>query len=126
LRGSLIVYKRSSMYAVDYVGGNEKFAVRTLFTSSGALTRHAVCDLNGEHFVVTDGDIIITDGTNRRSVGQARMKEYLFSQLDQDNYENLFVVYHRAENEVWVCFPESGNTLCTKALVYDVSNDAFG
>src|SRR5690606_277413 len=51
---------------------------------------------------------------------------FLFDQIDQDNYENLFVVYHRAKNEVWTCFPESGNTFCTLALVYDVSNDEWG
>jgi hypothetical protein len=128
LRGSLLVYKRSSTYVVDYIGGSsdEIFSVRPLFTSSGVLTRRGGCDINGQHFLVTDGDIILTDGTNRRSVAQGRMKEALFSQLDQDNYENLFVNYHRAKNEAWVCFPVAGSQYCTKALVYDVSNDAFG
>ena len=126
LRGSYIFYKRSSTYAADYVGGNEVFAFRTLLTSSGALTRHSVCDINGQHFVVTDGDIILTDGTNRLSVAQGRMKDYLFATLDQTNYENLFVIYNRGRNEVWVCYPETGNTYCTTALVYDVANDAFG
>lgn len=126
LRGSLLLYKRSGTYAMDFVGGNDVFSIRTLFTSSGALTRHAACDVNGQHFVVTDGDMILTDGTNRRSVGQARMREYLFNQLDQDNYENLFTIYHRAKGEVWTCFPESGSQYCTQALVYDVANDAFG
>lgn len=126
LRGSLLIYKRSSMYAADYIGGNDVFSFRTLFTSSGALTRRAVCDVNGEHFVVTDGDIILTDGTNRRSVGQSRMREFLFGQLDQDNYENLFSIYHRAKGEVLVCFPEAGAQHATLALVYDVANDSFG
>jgi hypothetical protein len=27
---------------------------------------------------------------------------------------------------VWLCYPETGNQYCTTALVYDVSNDAFG
>lgn len=126
LRGSLLIYKRSSTYGVDYVGGNEVFSFRTLFTSSGALTRHAVCDVNGQHFAVTDGDIVLTDGTNRRSVGQGRMREYLFGQLDQDNYENLFTIFHRAKGEVWTCFPEAGSQYCTLALVYDVANDSFG
>jgi hypothetical protein len=126
LRGSFIIYKRSSMYAADYVGGNEIFSIRTLFTSSGALTRHSVCDVNGQHLAVTDGDIILTDGTSRRSIGQARMREYLFAQIDQDNYENLFVIYHRAANEVWICYPESGSSYCTRALVYDLAGDAFG
>jgi len=126
LRGSLLLYKRSSTYAVDYVGGNEVFSVRPLFSSSGALTRHAACDINGQHFVVTDGDIILTDGTSRRSVGQARMREFLFAQLDQDNYENVFTVLHRGKGEVWTCFPETGHQYCTKALVYDIANDALG
>jgi len=126
LRGSLLIYKRSSTYAVDFIGGNDIFAFRTLFTSSGALTRHSACDVNGQHFVVADGDILLTDGTNRKSVGQSRMRDFLFGQIDQNNYENLFCIYHRARNEVWTCFPESGSTYCTLALVYDVATDSFG
>lgn len=126
LRGSLIAYKRSSMYAIDYIGGEEVFGQRTLFTSSGALTRHAVCDKNGQHFVVTDGDIILTDGTNRRSLGQDRMREFMFGQLDQDNYENVFVINHRAKREVIVAFPETGEQYPTLALVWDENRDRFG
>ena len=127
LRGSLLIYKRSSTYAMDYIPeSNEIFSFRTLFSSLGALTRHAVADLNGEHFVVTDGDIVITDGTNRRSVAEGRMKDYLFRNLDQDHYENLFAIYHRSRNEVWVCYPETGHQFCNKALVYDVAADSFG
>ncbi|MEO8467976.1 MAG: hypothetical protein ABI640_21870 [Gammaproteobacteria bacterium] len=126
LRGSLLIYKRSSLYAADYIGGNDVFSFRPLLPSVGALTRHAVCDVNGKHIVVTDGDIVETDGTNLRSIGQARMREYLFANLDSTNYEALFVVFHRAKGEVWICYPETGQSLCTKALVYDVANDAFG
>lgn len=127
LRGQLIIYKRSAMYSVDYVGGNEVFAISPpLFSSTGALTRHSVADLNGQHFVVTDGDVILTDGTNRRSIANGRMRDALFQQLDQDYYENLYAVYHRAKNEVWLCFPESGEQYPTKAFVYDVHNDSFG
>ena len=127
LRGTLMLYKRSSTYPVNYVGGNEVFSIGSpAFTSSGVLTRHGACDVNGQHFVVTDGDIILTDGTNRRSVGQARMREYLFGSLDQDNYENVFTVFNRAKGEVIVAFPEAGSQYCTKALVYDVANDSLG
>lgn len=127
LRGSLLIYKRSSVYAMDYIGGNDVFAFRSLFSQTGALTRHAVCDLSdGRHFVVGDGDIYITDGVGRKSVAKDRMADFVFNQIDQDHYENLFVVYHRAKNEVWVCFPEQGAQYCTLAAVYDVTHDAFG
>lgn len=127
LRGSLFIYKRSSVYSMDYIGGEDVFQFRQVFSNTGALTRHSVADLSdGRHFVVGDGDIYITDGVGRRSVAQDRMRDFVFNQLDQDNYENLFCVYHRAKNEVWVCFPEQGSQYCTLAAVYDVAHDAFG
>jgi hypothetical protein len=127
LRGSLMLYKRSGVYMMDYIGGNDVFSIRQVFSSTGALTRHAVADLSdGRHFVVGDGDIYITDGVTRLSIGTDRMRNFLFNQLDQDNYENVFSVYHRAKNEVWVPFPEQGSQYCTLALVYDVAHDSFG
>lgn len=128
LRGSLLIYKRTGVYSMDYIPESEEvFAFRQIFSASGALTRHSVCDLSdGRHFVVGDGDIYITDGVTRRSVAKDRMADFVFNQLDQDNYENLFAVYHRAKNEVWVCFPEQGSQYCTLAAVYDVTHDSWG
>ncbi|MEX2125468.1 MAG: hypothetical protein WD795_16360 [Woeseia sp.] len=126
LRDNLIFYKRSTVYGAQYVGGNQKYSFQKLSASHGTLTRHSVCDIGGTHFVVEQGDIVLTDGTNRQSVGQARMKDFLFGQLDQDSYENLFCTFNRAKNEVLVAFPSAGSTRCNLALVYDVANDAFG
>lgn len=126
LRDSLIIYKRDAMYQAQYVGGNQKFAFRRLMTASGALCARAVCDVNGQHFVVSDGDILLTDGTNRRSVGESRVKDHLFNNLDQDNFRNLFCTYNHGRDEVIIGYPEAGNQFCTKALVYDLNTDSFG
>lgn len=125
LRDALIFYKRSTMYAAQYVGGNQKYAFQKLQSASGALTRRSVCDVNGQHLVVTDGDIILTDGTNRRSIGESRVKNYLFNQLDQTNYANLFAVFHRSKGEVLIGFPSSGSERADVGLVYDVAKDSF-
>lgn len=126
LRDSLILYKRSSMYQARYVGGNTVFAFHKVQSASGALCSRSVCDINGQHFVVSDGDILLTDGTNRRSVGESKVKDWFFNQLDQDFYRNTFCSYNRGQDEVLIGFPESGNEFCTLALIYDVSNDGFG
>ena len=126
MRGSLMIYKNGSTHIADYVGGAEIFAFRTLFVQSGALTRHSVVDINGRHFVVTDGDIIVTDGQSINSIAQGRRRRALFNALDQDNFGNLFCVYYRQKNEVWLCYPEAGNSLASRAMVYDVANDAWG
>ena len=126
LRDSLVFYKRSTMYGAQYVGGNQKYAFQKLQSASGSLTRRSVCDINGQHLVVTDGDIILTDGTNRRSIGESRAKDYLFNQLNQDSYLELFCVYHRARHEVLIGFPLAGADRCNAALVYDIAKDSFG
>lgn len=126
LRDTMIFYKRSTMYGAQYVGGNQKYAFQKLQSASGVLTRRGVCDVNGQHLAVTDGDIVLTDGTNRRSVGESRIKDYLFNQLDQDNYLNLFAVFHRSKGEVLIGFPSSGSDRADVGLVYDVAKDSFG
>lgn len=125
LQSSLLAFKRSSTYAVDY-GGPSIFSVRLLDGARGALTRHSVVDVGGKLLVVGDGDIFLTDGVNWRSIGQDLMKDYLFSQLEQASYENLYVVHHRAKNEAWICYPSAGNTYASEAIVFNVANGAWG
>lgn len=126
LRDSLIFYKRSSMYMAQFVGGNNVFNFRKTQSASGALSAHSVCDINGQHLVVTDGDIVLTDGTNRRTIGESRVKNWLFNQLDQNNFRNLFCTYNRSRNEVLIGFPEAGNQFATLGLIYDITRDGWG
>lgn len=126
LRDSLMIYKRSSTYQCRYVGGNQVFNFRKVQSAHGALTRRSVCDVNGQHLVVSDGDIVLTDGTNRRSIGEARVKDYLFNQLDQTNYPHLFCTYNRAQDEVLIGIPSSGSTYADVGLIYNVKQDSFG
>jgi hypothetical protein len=128
LRDSMMIYKRSSTYAGQYVDDpNQVFSFRGVFSTTGALTRRAVCDLgDGRHLVVTDGDIVITDGVSRRSIAKGRMAQFVFSQIDSTNYEQLFVAFNRTRNEAWVCFPEPAQTQCTLAAVYNLDSDTFG
>jgi hypothetical protein len=126
LRGSLAIYKTSSMYTCDFVGGNEIFQFRPALTQCGALTRKSVVDIGGQHFVVTDGDIVITDGVNVTSIANERVRDFLFQQLDNDHYEKLFVVYNQATSQVGVFFPEAGFDVCTRVLAWDVQKNVWG
>ena len=126
LGDALYIYKRSSTYQVRFVGGNSVFAFRKVQSASGALTPRAVCDIGGAHFIVNDGDILINDGTSRKSVGESRVKDFLFNQISDDEFVQLFCTYNRAKDEVLIGFPTQGSTYCDLALVYDLSRDSFG
>lgn len=126
LRGSYAFYKPSSMYLADYVEGNFIYAFRLALTQCGAFTRKSVADIGGRHFVVTDGDIVLTDGVNVQSIATDRVRDYLFAQISQENRDLLHVVYHQAKSQVYVNFPTSGNSLCNASLIWDVNKDAWG
>jgi hypothetical protein len=126
LQDTLLMFKRSSTYAINYLEGNPRiFSIRLLDGDRGALTRHGAIDVGGKAFVVSDGDVFLTDGVNWQSPAQGRIRDYLFTQLDQASYENLFVMHDRARGEVWICYPTTGNTYCNEAIVYEVASDAF-
>jgi len=126
LRSSFAMYKQHSAYLADYVGGNNIFNFRRMFITSGVLSRNCIAEYRGRHVVVTDGDIIITDGSVTESIADNRMRKFLFNQLDQTNFEATFVVNFAQENEVWVCFPAAGSTFCNLALVWDGVANAWG
>lgn len=126
LGDTLFIYKRSSTYQARYVGGNSVFSFRKVQSVSGALGPRAVADIGGAHLVVTDGDIVINDGTTRRSIGESRVKEFLFDQLDPDKFSQVHASYNRAKDEVVIGFPQSGSRYMNAAIVWDRSRDAWG
>lgn len=126
LGDALYLYKRAATYQARFVGGNSVFAFRKVQSASGALTPRSVADLGGAHLIVADGDIILNDGTTRRSLGESRVKDWMFNQLDTDEFFQLFCTYNRAKDEVVIGFPSTGSEYADTALVYDISRDAFG
>ena len=126
LRSSFMLYKQNSAYIADYVGGNNIFNFRRAFITVGALTRNCIAPYQGKHFVVTDGDIVLTDGSVAESIADNRMRRFLFNQLDQTNFAATFVASLKKENEIWICFPSAGSTFCNLALIWDGAANAWG
>lgn len=125
-RDSMMIFKEHSTYLMNFIGGNFVFNFRKLFTTSGLLTQNCAAEYLGNVFVLTDGDFIRTDGVAAESVIDKRMRSFLFNNIDTDSYKQCYVVPWHSENQVWCCFPESGETECTMALVWDATDNNFG
>ncbi len=131
LQGSLAIYKPSGVYLASYVGASsefnqEVFAIPLKYAKVGAWTRRAVCDCDEFHIVISDGDIVRLDTGNVRSISDARTRSAFQNSVDPTNYRNLFIVRDSARREVWICYPETGNVQCNRALVWDQRKDAWG
>lgn len=125
MRDTLMLYKKSTTYAAQFVGGNSVFGFKKVDASHGTLNRNSVCDIGGKHFIVEQNDIVINDGTTRTSIGHNRIKDYLFNDLDSAQYEKLFVVYNRAANEVLISYPTAEFSECNKGIIYNLDTKSF-
>ena len=123
LRGQFIIYKNHSTYLMNFVGGTFVFTFRKFLTTSGILANNCVAEAEGRHVVMTDGDVLLHDGQNVRSLLDKKLRRFLFLQIDSDNFQNSFLFNYRAAKEVWICFPTAGFEFPNLAVVWDYAHD---
>lgn len=123
LKDSLIVYKESSTYAIDYIGGQFILKSRKVSGMSGLLAMNCAVEFEAGggtmHFAVTGSDVVIHDGNTAQSVLDKKARRYLFQNLDTANKGRTFVVKNPFLNEIFICYPSIGATWCDTALIYN-------
>ena len=123
LRGNFLLFKQSSTFLLQFIGGNFVFSRRKLFATSGVLARNCWAEIEGNMAVFTDSDIILTDGQGARSLIDSRTQRNIFANISQANVENTYVFNNKSRDEVWFCYPTEGNTYPNQALVWNVDHD---
>ena len=119
LRDSFMIYKEQSVWRMDFVGGNYIFKFSKVLGKSGAMNRNCIADIDGYHVVLTNNDVIIHDGDTATSVLDKMTRRWLFQNIDAANISKCFVFTNPFFNEVYICYPSIGSTICNKAIVYN-------
>lgn len=120
LRDDAIVYKEYQTWKMQYVGGIAIFRFTKLFGELGMLNRRCVTEfLPGRHFVFAGDDCVVHDGQSAQSMMDERAKALLTATLDTNAVSRAFVVPNFQSKEILVGLPEAGQTVCTKALVWN-------
>lgn len=121
LRGDMFVYKAGSVTRMRFIGGNSVFDFDTFLETVGVLTQRCVClgPDGASHVFATNDDIVVHNGASSESILDKRMRRYLFSQIDTTNYTKSFIFTNPLYDEVWFCFPESGQTQPNRALIWN-------
>lgn len=119
LRDSFIIYKENSVWNMTFTGGVYVFNFKKVLGISGAMNRNCIVELDGIHFVLTGSDVVVHDGQTANSIMDKQTRRFLFQTIDVDNAHKCFVFKNNFLNEVYVCYPEIGQTDCTKAMVWN-------
>ena len=125
LGDTFVIYTTDAMYAMSYIGGQYIWQFRRLPGEVGLLARGCVCNIPTGHLLLTLGDVVMHSGTGPQSILTGKMRRWLFSQIDETYSDRCFVVSNPALNEAWVCYPETGQSVCTKALIWNWVDNTF-
>ncbi|MGL5582173.1 MAG: hypothetical protein ACRDCE_14615 [Cetobacterium sp.] len=135
LRDSFIIYTDRDTFIMDYVGGDYIFNWRKLFSDSGILAPNCAVEFEGQHFVVSESDIFVHNGSNRKSVVTGRNKEFLISEISNNNPLATKVFALEASKEIWVCYVSGRQRIkdnpslkewgCNKAAVWNWEYDTW-
>jgi hypothetical protein len=119
LRDSFIIYKENSIWRMDFTGGQYVMRFSKVFGTSGALNRNCIAELDGSHCVLTGQDIIVHDGQTATSILDRQTRRFLFQNIDATNIGKCFVFKNTFFNEVFICYPTVGSSVCDKAVVWN-------
>lgn len=125
-RDQFIIYKQTSIYSMQYTGGNLIFTFRKILDTTGLMARNCAAEVAGANILLTDSDVVIFDGNRAQSILDGRNKKWLFNQIDPVHFRNSFVVASPSNAEAWICFPSNGRELPNKALIWSSDSDSWG
>jgi|SRR5215813_4614218 len=121
LGSTMYLYKEASIWKMRFVGGQSifDFGQSSWITTAGLLGQRCVC-VTGDgtkHVLATQDDIIWHNGNNVGSILNKRQRRRLQNEIDTGNFAQSFIFSNPFNNEVWFCYPSTGNVYPNKALV---------
>ena len=120
------VYKTTSVFVMTLVGGIFVFNNRPVFSTFGALARGCIAEWRAQHIVLTDGDLVIHDGTNVRSLANERLRREIFDPMSGDFFDNTYLAISGRFDVLFICRPRDGEQYPREAITLDLNDLSFG
>lgn len=123
LGDTMYIYKENSVRKARFIGGRDifDFGKSAWLETTGLLAPRCVC-ITGDgtrQVWASQDDILWHDGNRVRSLLNERRRRELFDSIDTVNYANSFIFTNPLYGEVWFCYPPSGQTQPTRALIFN-------
>lgn len=129
---NFLIYSRSEVISMDFVGGTFVFNFRKLFSDDGVINQNCIAEANGKHYVFGTTDIYVTDGNTKQSLADEKIRHFIYQGLNIKNADRCFVQHNKLLSEIYFCY-QSGDPLvafpdterCNRAAVYNYKNNTW-
>lgn len=120
--GSIMyIFKENSIHRAKFVGGRAifDFGDGAWLPNIGILAaRCAAVTGDGQRMVwASQDDLLWHDGNRANSLLNKRQKKRLSNEIDSANFSSSFIFSNPYYNEMWFCYPSSGQSFPDRALV---------
>jgi hypothetical protein len=130
LGSNFLVYSQDQVWMMEFVGGTFIFNFRKIFDDAGVINQNCIAEVEGRHYVFDRDDIYVTDGNTRQSICDGRVRDYIFSGLDNSKTDLCFVLHNSILEELYFCY-HTGDDMaaypdgdaCNRAAVYNYKED---
>lgn len=121
LKGIMYIGKENSIWRMRNIGGRFLFAFDTYLETAGLLAQRCICNVGilGQQVIWTQDDILLHNGSSQESILTKTWRRGLFSQIDSTNFANCFCFDNARQQEVWFCFPSTGQVNPNMALIWN-------
>ena len=112
---------------ISYQGTNYPvLGVRLLNQGRGLLNENCWANADTVVYGLDARDIWVFDGNNFKSLGNQRVKNYFYSNLNQVYYDRVFMVNNTEKNQIEIYYPDLNSTgWCNKVLSYRYDLDCW-
>ena len=130
LQGSLYIYTTQSIHIMSLTGSpSTPVSFQNVSDAHGAIATNVIKEFEGKHFVVGTNDIYLFAGHpgDIRSVGDGRVRQYFFNNLNPIYEQQIFSLQNPGQNEIWLCYPTINSLFgeCDEALIWNYRSDTW-
>lgn len=120
LRGEMFIYKRSSVWAMRYVGGTFVMNVAPRFSERGLLNSRCVVALEGAHFCLDRAGFYIHNGVTVTPIGDGVIWEKFSDFFSDVTIPFVFMEYEESKGRVWIFYSTKDLNIADRVLIYDL------
>ncbi len=120
----LIIYKEGSVIKMRHIGGDSVFSLYTVW-QYGIFAGRTVLSWNNYNLILAKDDVYIFDGNQFKEIATNRVRNKIFTILNNDRIRFCFASFDEKYKEYWLWIATDDNDYPTVVFVYSLQLDAW-
>jgi hypothetical protein len=116
-RQEILVWTDASLYSLQYLGAPEVWGAQLVGENISIVSENAVAYANGVSYWMGKDKFYKYDG--RTQTLRCDLRQYIFSDIDTDQYLQIFSGTNEGFNEIWWFYCSSGSTTIDRYVIFN-------